>query len=170
MQLKHLFFLSTLLMIAVASCRETPVTNEYTNNIFTEFYTLNSNNWLQVADSKIQWYQEFGLPLSKLTDVEKIGVMCYYLNQHDSWEALPSTRIFWNDKDVVYSDELWFSHNLNYLYIDYRNTIPGVAAPPKDNMLIKVVYFDAAFPYSKVFKELDWNNYEEVSKKLNLKD
>lgn len=170
MRFRMLLFLITSSLLAITSCEDKVVNTENNYNIFSEFYTLSPNNWQQVPDSKIQWFQEFNLPISKLSDVEKAGVMCYYLNQFDAWEAMPSTRVFWNDKDVVYSDELWFSHNLNYLYIDYRNTIPGVAAPPKDQMLIKAVFFDASFRNYKIFKELDWNNYNEVSKTLNLKD
>ncbi len=160
-----------LLLTVIMSCNDNPVYNDnYYSNIITEFYTLHPGNWKVVPETSIQWYQDFALPTTKINNFDFAGVMVYYLNQYDAWEALPSTRIFWTDKDVVYSDELWFSNNLDYLFIDYRNTIPGIASPPKDIMKIKAVYFDNNFQRSKAFKDIDWNNYEDVSSKLNLKD
>lgn len=165
------YILISILLLALFSCNDNVVNNEYYSNIKTEFYTLNPSNWIAVKGSNIQWYQEFKLPTYKFSDPDKMGVMCYYLNQFDAWEALPSTRIFWTENDVVYSDELWFSHNLEYLYIDYRNTIPGVASPPKDKILIKAIYFDNVYnsPRSNA-QNIDWNNYLDVKQKLNLKD
>lgn len=171
MKMKIVFLSVISLLIILNSCTETPVYNNYYNsNFITQFYTLTPGNWKQVPDNSIQWFQEFPLPTGAFRDFDQAGVMCYYLNQFDSWEALPSTRIFWTDNDVVYSDELWFSNNKDFLYIDYRNTIPGVAAPPKDNLLIKAVYFDADFRASIVYKDINWLDYDDVSNKLNLKD
>ncbi|MBX3044786.1 MAG: hypothetical protein KIT33_06455 [Candidatus Kapabacteria bacterium] len=163
--------IATFLVILIIGCTENPVYNDnYYANIRTEFYTLNPNGWRQVPNNSIQWYQEFRLPTSGFSNYDYVGVMVYYLNQFDAWEALPSTRIFWTDNDVVYSDELWFSHNLQFLYIDYRNTIPGIATAPKDAMRIKAVYFDDAFYRSKTYKDIDWNDYNKVKEQLNLKD
>jgi hypothetical protein len=168
LKLLALFFVSAVI---ASSCNSNPVyNNNYYANIRTEFYSLEPFNWLPVPNESIQWFQEFRLPQSGITNYEYAGVMCYYLNQENAWEALPSTRVFWTDNDVVYSDELWFSHNLEYLYIDYRNTIPGIATPPKDRMRIKAVYFDNNFYRSKAYKDIDWNNYDDVKSQLNLKD
>lgn len=165
------YILISILLLALFSCNDNVVNNEYYSNIKTEFYTLNPSSWIAVKGSNIQWYQEFKLPTYKFSDPDKMGVMCYYLNQFDAWEALPSTRIFWTENDVVYSDELWFSHNLEYLYIDYRNTIPGIASPPKDKILIKAIFFDNVYNSpSANSQNIDWNNYLDVKQKLNLKD
>ncbi len=165
------YILISILLLSLFSCNDNVVNNEYYSNIKTEFYTLNPSNWIAVKGSNIQWYQEFKLPTYKFSDPDKMGVMCYYLNQYDAWEALPSTRIFWTENDVVYSDELWFSHNLEYLYIDYRNTIPGIASPPKDKILIKAIFFDNVYNSpSTNSQNIDWNNYLDVKQKLNLKD
>ncbi len=163
-------FLLLILTAFLFSCNYNPVEENYYATVKTEFYTLLPGKWMAVQGSSIQWFQEFRLPTQHFENTDKIGVMVYYLNQFDAWEALPSTRIFWTDKDVVYSDELWFSHNLEFLYIDYRNTVPGVAAPPKDAMRIKAIFFDETFFRSGVNKDIDWNNYKEVEDKLNLKD
>lgn len=164
---KGLFIL--FFVIIAMGCNDTPVENNYQTDIITEFYTLNPGNWLNSEGSSIQWFQEFALP-NRVGNSDYAGVMVYYLNQYSSWEALPSTRIFWTDKDVVYSDELWFSYNLDYLYIDYRNTIPGIATPPKDIIKIKAIYINNEFYSSSAYKNIDWNNYNDVKSKLNLKD
>lgn len=170
--MKTLFYLIVVTsLLFIYSCNDNPVYNDnYYSNIHTEFYNLSPGGWRVVPDNSIQWFQEFRLPISGFGSFDYAGVMCYYLNQHDAWEALPSTRIFWNENDVVYSDELWFSHNLEFLYIDYRNTIPGVASPPKDNIRIKAVYFDNVFIKSQVYKDINWDDYNDVVRKLDLKD
>jgi len=168
---KYLAVFIILFGLIFTSCNESPVYNDnYYANIRTEFYTLSPGLWKPVDGSSIQWFQEFRLPVTGFGDFDYAGVMVYYLNQFDAWEALPSTRIFWTDKDVVYSDEIWFSHNREFLYIDYRNTIPGVASSPKDPMRIKAVYFDNNFYHSKIYNDLNWLDYNEVQSKLNLKD
>ena len=157
--------------LTISACNDNPVYNEnYYANIKTEFYTLESYNWLRVPDNSYQWFQEFRLPQTGFTNFDKAGVMCYYLNQLNAWEALPYTRIFWTDNDVVYSRELWFSHDLDFIYFDFRNTIPGIALPPDHKIVIKAVYFDNTFYQSKAYKDIDWNNYDDVKSQLNLKD
>lgn len=170
--MKYKLIIILVVMAMIASCSDSGNNNthNYYANIKTEFYTLHAGNWKLTEGSTIQWYQQFALPKSDFNDFDYAGVMCYYLNQYGAWEALPSTRIFWTDNDVVYSDELWFSNDLNYLYIDYRNTIPGPASPPKDPLKIKAVYFDDTFIGSKTYKEINWSDYMSVKNHLNLKD
>lgn len=157
--------------LTISACNENPVyNNNYYANIRTEFYSLEPYNWLPVPDKPIQWFQEFRLPQTGITNYDYAGVMCYYMNDDKAWEALPSTRVFWTKDDVVYSDEFWFSNDLEFLYIDFRNTIPGIATPPNYRMRIKAVYFDNTFYQSKAYKDIDWNNYDDVKSQLNLKD
>jgi len=168
---KYIVSFTFLIIVVLSGCTSNPVYNDnYYANVHTEFHTLHPGDWKVVPNTSIQWYQEFRLPMSGFENFDYAGVMVYYLNQYEAWEALPSTRIFWTDDDVVYSDELWFSHNLEFLYLDYRNTIPGAALPPKDPIRIKAIYFDDAFYNSVEFKSLDLLNYEEVKSHLNLKD
>jgi hypothetical protein len=163
-------FIFCIVILSIYGCNNNPVYQDYYANVRSEFYTLSPAKWMQAQGSAIQWYQEFNLPVSRFNNLDNIGVMVYYLNQYNAWEALPSTRIFWTDKGVVYSDELWFSHNTEFLYIDYRNTIPGVAAPPKDPIQIKAVYFDGEYFTNKIAEKINWNDYNDVKQKLNLKD
>lgn len=133
-----------LLLIALSGCFEENPTyiENYEINMVTEYFTLQTDSWLQDESSSIQWFQKYPVPKNKLFNPQHMSVMCYYYNRYDAWEALPSTRIFWTDQGELYSDELWFSHDADFVYIDYRNTYPLSSTSPQDPLSMKVVFID----------------------------
>ena len=145
---KYLFLfglvISTILLNSCVESSPTYTTNYYAN-FWVEFYTLDKTKWIPVEGVNYQWFQEFKLTKKTFQGYKNTGIMCFYKNQYGAWEALPSTRIFWTDKNVVYSDELWYSHDDEYIYFDYRNTIPDNPVTPGSDLEIKAVFYDASF-------------------------
>jgi len=133
-----------VLLVSISGCFEENPTyiENYEINMHTEYFTLQPNFWVQDENSNFQWFQKYAVPVHKLYNPQNMAVLCYYRNRYGSWEALPSTRIFWNDAGEIYSDEIWFSHDADFVYIDYRNTIPTNPLPPQDPLLMKVVFID----------------------------
>lgn len=133
-----------VLLVSISGCFEENPTyiENYEINMHTEYFTLQPNFWVQDENSNFQWFQKYAVPVHKLYNPQNMAVLCDYRNRYGSWEALPSTRIFWNDAGVIYSDEIWFSHDADFVYIDYRNTIPTNPLPPQDPLLMKVVFID----------------------------
>lgn len=133
--------------VTLSACFEQNPTyiENYEMNMHTEYFTLQPNNWVQDEFTKFQWFQEYKYSRSKFFNPQHMLVLCYYMNRYEAWEALPSTRIFWTDAGELYSDELWFSHDAEKVYIDYRNTIPKNPLPPADPIKMKVVFIDKAY-------------------------
>ena len=125
----------------IAGCNiDSPTYVEDNFEVRVEFVTLFPNTWIPVSNVNYRWYQE--IPLTAYTNTfDYTGIICYYLNEHSAWEALPSTRLFWLEDGTVYTDEIWYSHDDKFIYIDYRNTIPNKPATPKDPIKLNIVYF-----------------------------
>lgn len=172
--MKKLIFLPFLLIsvFLFTSCIEDNSINQGGDaDVDVENITLRSTGWVPMQNNVERWYQEWEFPRITSSVDEFGAVLCYYLNEFDSWEALPKSSMLFTEDGVVYNEEIFFSYRPRNLTIDYRNSHPTNPQPPRYDILLKVVIIDEDFWNSNTgFVGVNLNDYEQVKDALNLPD
>ena len=135
-------------------------------DIQTDIVTLKANEWKVNSQYNFQWYQELSLTSSSLSISGDGVVMAYYLNEYNGWEALPATSVFWDDQNVIYSTEFWYSFDSRKVYFDYRNTKPEGYAPPQGDIDVKLVIIDRVYLDKIKAKGVNVNYYSDLVAKI----
>ncbi len=170
--MKKIKLLSLLMAVVIGSMLSScdfsnPTTIEGGNaDIQTDIVTLRANNWLLNSKYQFQWYQEVTLTSRSLSVSEDGVVIAYYLNEYGGWEALPATSVFWDEQNVVYSTEFWYSYDERNVYFDYRNTKPANASAPAADIDVKLVIIDKMYFDKIKSKGVNPNNYDELISKV----
>jgi hypothetical protein len=137
--------------------------------IWTELFNVQPGSWNADPTDNFRWYFEYPIASNIYSNWDLATVLVYYRNENDAWEALPSSRLFWTEDGVVYSDELWYSYTNDYIIaIDYRNTHPTNAQPPTGPMSFKAVIIDGESYSYHLEQGIDFNDYEDVRAAFGL--
>jgi hypothetical protein len=170
--MKKIKLLSLLAILAVSialtSCDfSNPTYIEGGNaDIQTDIITLKANNWEVNAKYDFQWFQEMTLTSSSMSLSDEGVVIAYYLNEYGGWEALPATSVFWDNENVIYSTEFWYSFDSRKVYFDYRNTKPEGAEPPQGDIDVKLVIIDRVYFDKIKSKGVNISNYSDLTTKI----
>lgn len=155
-----LFAIFTFLFLL--SCDDdSNVTNYNGGNadIFIDIINVPANSWIVNTGYDYQWYQEFILSGRDRSLGEYGTLIAYIKNQYGAWESLPYTSVMWTDDQIVYSEEMWYSYDDEYFFIDFRNTHPYNPAPPLNDIQIKIVIIENW--YLNSIKEVNLDNHDE---------
>ena len=135
--------------LMIWSCSESNpsyVQNYYTN-YWVDYNNLIPGNWVLLDTANNIWNQTFGMNIKKGINYGNIGVLCFYKNKYNSWQALPATGIVKNSTGGYYQDELTYSNDSLNLYIGYKNPQAFNPTVNMDTLQIKAVYFDGKYVY-----------------------
>ncbi|MEI6088980.1 MAG: hypothetical protein WCR42_00860 [bacterium] len=135
-------------------------------DIQMDMIVLKASDWKVNTTYQFQWYQEMVLTGSSISVSDEGVVIAYYRNEYDGWEALPATSVFWDTDNVIYSTEFWYSFDSRGVYFDYRNTKPIGAAPPQNNIDVKLVIIDRVYFDKIKDKGINVNNYNDLVAKV----
>lgn len=168
---KIILLISISLSIILFSCGDDHSVTNYNGgnaDIYIDYITLQPQDWLINNDYEFQWFQEFVLDRFSPALAEEGTVIAYIQNQYGAWEVLPISTLLWTEDGTVYSEELWYSYNSEYIFFDFRNTHPYEPLPPANAMNIKLIILEN-WQTANLKKEVDINNHDEVIQALNLK-
>jgi hypothetical protein len=169
---KILLTLSLALMsLAWLSCtEENNVVPARNAGVSVQYIRLQPNAWVPLPDNYGRWYQPWEVQ-AITNNVDLNGtVICYYMNEFESWESLPKSTMLFTEEDVVYSEEIFYSYKPRLLTIDYRNTHPSEPTTPNFPIDIKIVILDEFYVENGVLNGVDLSDHDRVMEVLNIKD
>jgi hypothetical protein len=119
------------------------VQNFYTN-YWVEYHNLNPVNWVLSDSSDNLWNQRFSMSYKQNVNYGNIGIICFFKNRYNAWQAMPATGISKDLNGRFYKDELTFSNDSLNFFVLYRN--PDLNNPSTiDTLQIKTVFFDGKY-------------------------
>lgn len=132
-------------------------------NVVVTTKQVNPNNWIQATT-----FYYCNVTVSAITqDIVTYGsVFVYYSGDNATWGLLPSTSASSVSGDVFVIDYLY---TLGNVQLQAQRVVTNSAAYPGTTMYLKVVTV-ASMYLGKHATDVNWNDYNEVKRKLNLQE
>jgi hypothetical protein len=143
---------------------DSPSIQTQTVNVFARTFSAPSSAWVDGSDF---WYIHLGVPELTSSNLDSAAIQVFFSTGNNGWTALPYTHVkssgnyFMGFITTVGIVEVRWTHNTGGNG-DEPNTVFG------EEVKFKVVVIP---PSAKLLKQnIDYNNYEEISKVFDLKD
>jgi hypothetical protein len=170
-----LLSLSLAVIIALSSCEGPAGPRGYDGldgrdgetGIKTVFLNMSRFDW-KPLETKGRWFYTFSLPEITSDVIENGAVLCYRksdISEYEAFEAMPIKTLV-EENGVLFSNELWYSHSIGKLDIDWWDSHPVEPLSPSYDMYFKVVILYPTYTYK--LKGVDLEDYNAVSKALEL--
>ncbi len=136
----------------------------------TIFFEMYQNDWFASSDQFGRWFYTINMPEITEDVVNNGAVLCYRranIPEYEAFEAMPITTLIRED-GIQFTNELWYSHSVGKLDIDWWDSHPTDPIAPGYDMYFKIVILHP----SSINKldGVDVNDYNAVAKVLELDD
>ncbi len=136
----------------------------------TIFFEMHRDDWLASSDDFGRWFYTIDMPEITKSVVDNGTVLCYRksdIAEYEAFEAMPITTLI-RENGIQFTNELWYSHSIGKLDIDWWDSHPTEPLSPGYNMYFKIVILYPSFTYK--LNNVDVNDYKAVAKALDLDD